>query len=119
MNWLSEHLDTDEPVEDCDCRRCAVAFRDRYKAALAAVSEEMGLPPMMGPAKGELKRLLDAGQKARDLLRNAPIAVSASADFDSLEWTFMITSDTRVAAGTYALVCVDAEYRDNSDSAAS
>lgn len=119
MNDISGHLETEEPVEDCDCHRCAVAFRDRYKAALAAVSEEMGLPPTMGPAKGELKRLLDAGQKARDLLRNAPIAVSASADFDTLEWTFMITSDTRAAAGTYALVCVDAEHRDNSGSAVS
>lgn len=35
MSDLSEH-DT-EFVEDCDCRRCAVAFRNQYKVKLDAL----------------------------------------------------------------------------------
>lgn len=104
MSELSEHGHDDEPVEDCDCHRCALAYRDRYKVALASVSAEIGLPPMMGPAKGELKRLLDAGKAAIDQLRHAPRAVSAEADFEALTWTFQIAPDCRVGAGTYALV---------------
>lgn len=93
-----------EPQEDCDCQACAVEFRNRYKAALAGVSEEMGFPPLMGPAKGALKRLLDDGKTAIDSLRSAPRAISAEADFDALTWTFRIARDCRVGAGTYALV---------------
>ena len=39
------------------------------EAALATVSEEMGLPPTIGPAKGELKRILDAGSAAIKRIR--------------------------------------------------
>ena len=104
MNELSGHCQGDEYVEDCDCHHCALEFRNRYKAALAAVSAEMGLPPMMGPANGELRRLLDDGKAAIDLLRNAPKVISEAADFDALTWTFQIAQDCRVGAGTYALV---------------
>jgi len=59
-----------EFFEDCDCRRCAVEFRNRYRAALASVSEELGLPPRIGPAKGDLRRLLDEGKRAAETLRD-------------------------------------------------
>lgn len=96
MNGL---IEPHEPIEDCDCHACAVEFRDRYKAALAGVSEEMGLPAMMGPAKGDLKRLLDQGKAALERLRDAPVAVSAEADFDAMTWTFQIAPNCRVGAG--------------------
>ena len=35
---LSEHGQVHDPVADCDCHRCALAFRDRYRAALAAIT---------------------------------------------------------------------------------
>ena len=104
MNELSEHGPGDDYVEECDCRHCAVEFRNRYAAALASVSAEMGFPATMGPAKGELKRLLDAGKDAMEQLRLAPTAVSAVADFDEMTWTFQITRECRVGAGKYALV---------------
>jgi len=59
---LSEHGPEDDCVESCDCRRCAIEFRDRYRAALASVSAELGLPPTMGPAPGELMRILTSIQ---------------------------------------------------------
>lgn len=100
MDELTEHgID-----EACDCHKCALEFRNRYKVALAGISEEIGLPPDIGPAKGSLKRRLDAGTAAIDQLRSAPKAVSAEADFDALTWTFQIGQDCRVGAGTYALV---------------
>ena len=99
-----ELIEPHEPVEDCDCRGCAIEFRDRYKAALASVSEELGLPPTISPAKGDLKRLLDAGKTAIEQLNDAPRALSAEADFDALTWTFKITSYHRIGCGTYALV---------------
>ena len=91
-------------VEDCDCRCCALEFRHRYKTALATMSEEMGLPTTMGPAKGELKRILDQGKAAVDALRDAPRAISAEADFEVMTWTFEIGPECRTGGGTYALV---------------
>jgi hypothetical protein len=99
-DFRAEH----EPIEDCDCHTCALAFRDRYLAALAAISGEMGLPPTMGPAKGDLKRLLDAGKAAIDQLGDAPRAISAEADFEKMTWTFQIARNCRVGPGTYALI---------------
>jgi len=93
-----------EFVEDCDCHQCALEFRNRYKAALASISEEAGLPPTLGPAKGELKRLLDQGKAALEKLRDAPVAVSSEADFDEMTWTFQIAPHCQVGAGAYALV---------------
>ncbi len=104
MSELSEHGTNDEAIEDCDCHRCALEFRNRYKRALAGISEEMGLPPAMGPATGDLKRLLDAGKEAIEQLRAAPVAVSAEADFDAMTWTFQIGSECRISGGVYALV---------------
>lgn len=46
--------------------------------------------------------------QARLALKHAPHAVSAEADFDKMTWTFEITSECRVASGTYALVRLDA-----------
>jgi len=101
---MDDLIEPHDFVEDCDCHACAVEARNRYKAALASVSEEMGLPPMMGPAKGELKRLLDQGKVAIDKLRDAPVAVSSEADFDALTWTFQVAPDCQIGAGKYALV---------------
>lgn len=101
---MDDLITTHEPIEDCDCHQCAKVYRDKYKAALAGISEEMGLPLMMGPAKGDLKRLLDNGKAAIDKLRLAQIATSAEADFEAMTWTFEIAPDCRVGGGTYALV---------------
>ena len=104
MNDLSGHGPDDEPVECCDCRRCALAYRDRYKAALASVSEELGLPPRMGPDKGWLKRNLDAGRAAIDLLTNSPRGRSAEVDVVAMKWTFDIDPGCKVGPGVYVLV---------------
>jgi len=40
------------------------AERERLRAELARISEEIGLPPTIGPAPGELKRMLDQGRDA-------------------------------------------------------
>jgi len=103
---MNELIEVHGLQEDCDCHQCAVEFRNRYKAALASVSEEMGLPPMMGPAKGDLKRILDAGATAIDALTKAPRAQSAEADFEAMTWTFQIGPECRVGGGEYALVWV-------------
>jgi hypothetical protein len=91
-------------VEDCDCHQCALHARNQLRKALAGISEEMGLPETMGPAKGDLKRLLDNGKAAIDALRDAPMAISAEADFEALTWTFQVAPDCRIGAGKYALV---------------
>lgn len=91
-------------VEDCDCHCCALHARNRLRKALAGISEEMGLPETMGPAKGDLKRLLDNGKAAIEKLRLAPVAISAEADFEAMTWTFEIAPDCRVGGGAYALV---------------
>ena len=105
MNDPGEH--GDEYVEECDCRRCALEFRTRYKRALASISEEMGLPPSMGPRPGELKRLLEDGRAAMERIKNAPTATSRRADFELMTWTFEFNYDVRAGAGLYALVPVD------------
>jgi hypothetical protein len=73
---------------------------------LAQISDELGLPPMMGPAPGELRRLLAEGATAIKQLFEAPRGVSAEADFETMTWTFQIRPECRVAAGTYALVWI-------------
>ena len=103
---MDELITPHDPIPDCDCHNCALCERDNLRRALAGISEEMGLPPTIGPAKGDLKRLLDSGTVAIDALRAAPMAVSAEADFDVLTWTFKIAPDCRVGAGIYALVCL-------------
>lgn len=104
MNNLSWHDPDNEGIEDCDCHRCALIYRDRYKAALASVSAEISLPPTMGPGKGELKRFFDNAKEALDLIRNAPKAISAGANFEKLTWTFQVAPDCRIGTGAYALV---------------
>ncbi len=50
----------------------------RAESELKRISEEMALPPGIGPAEGELRRLLDEGRKAikeRDELRAALFAL--------------------------------------------
>lgn len=74
------------------------------RETLTGISDELGLPPTMGPAKGELKRLLDQGKDALEKLRGASVAVSSEADFEVLTWTFQIAPDCRIRAGKYALV---------------
>lgn len=101
---MDDLITAHEPIEDCDCHACAIEFRNRYRAALAGVSEEIGLPPTMGPSKGDLKRLLDQARNAIDKLRDAPVAISSEADFDSLTWTFRVPPDCQIGAGKYALV---------------
>lgn len=32
-----EHNENDAPIRDCDCRRCAIAERDRLRTALSAI----------------------------------------------------------------------------------
>jgi hypothetical protein len=96
----------DEPEPDCDCGDSVRHERDMLRVALASISEEMGLPPNMGPAKGDLKRRLDQGKAAIDKWRDAPLAVSVEADFESLTWTFRITPTCRVGPGVYALVWI-------------
>ena len=91
-------------VEDCDCGDCARQARNQLRAVLAGISEEMGLPPTMGPAKGWLKKRLDDGKAAIDALRDAPRAISAEADFDAMTWTFQIGPECRTGGGAYALV---------------
>jgi len=34
MFELSEHTQEEQPVSDCDCRRCAIAERDRLRSSL-------------------------------------------------------------------------------------
>ena len=101
---VSDLNDPHDPLPYCDCGPCARHERNQLRAALASVSEEMGLPPTMGPAKGELKRILDGGTTAIDALRDAPRAISDEANFGAMTWTFQIGSDCRAGAGTYALV---------------
>lgn len=91
-------------VEDCDCHQCALHSRNQLRKALAGISEEMGLPETIRPAKGDLKRLLDNGKAAIDALREAPRAISAEADFDAMTWTFQFAQNCRIGAGKYALV---------------
>jgi len=79
---------------------------DSLRRSLAGISEEMGLPPTIGPAKGDLKRILDQGKAAIDALRDAPRVVSEEADFDAMTWTFQIGRDCRTGPGVYALVWV-------------
>ena len=104
MNDLGEHGHGDDYVENCNCHRCALEFRDRYKRALASISEEMGLPPTMGPAPGELKALLEAGKRALAAIHDAPKAASKYADFERMTWTLGIIEGGRGGAGVYALV---------------
>ena len=101
MEELTEHPDF---VEDCDCRKCAIEYRNRYRKALEGISDEMGLPATMGPAKGALKRLLDNGKTAIEKLRLAPVATSAEADFEAMTWKFQIAPGCSVGCGAYALV---------------
>jgi len=101
---MNDLIEPHEPLPDCDCGDCARHERDHLRAALASISEEMGLPPSMGPAKGELKRLLDQGKAAVEKWRDAPLATSEEADFEKMTWTFRILPTCRVGAGVYALV---------------
>ena len=39
MFELSEHTQEEEPVQDCDCKRCAIAERDRLRASLKELHE--------------------------------------------------------------------------------
>ncbi len=41
MCELSEHRLDEEPVPDCDCRRCAIMERDRLRAAVQKVKAHM------------------------------------------------------------------------------
>lgn len=91
-------------IEDCDCHRCALEFRNRYKRALASIREEVGLPPTMRPALGELKSLIEAGKRALAAINDATKAVSKSADFERMTWTLGIIEGGRAGAGVYALV---------------
>ena len=34
----TNQIEPHEPLEDCDCHSCALVYRNRYRAALAAVS---------------------------------------------------------------------------------
>lgn len=76
------------------------------RSDLARISDEMGLPPFIGPAPGELRRMLDNGKVAIKLLYDAPRAVSADVDLEKKTWTFDIASDCAVGPGIYALVKV-------------
>lgn len=101
--------------EGCNCNSCAVEFRDRHKRELASISEELGLPPGMGPAKGVLRKLLGNGRKAIDRLSSAPQAVSAEVDFYAMTWTFKIKPGCQARAGTYALVWMGQSNPSNKD----
>ena len=48
------------------------------EADLARISEEMGLPPTIGPAPGALRRLLDDGKHAVARLEEAEAAIKAA-----------------------------------------
>lgn len=78
----------------------------RLREHLAQISDELGLPPTMGPAPDELRRILAEGKAAIERLREAPRAISVEADFDAMTWTFQIGPECKTAAGTYALVWV-------------
>lgn len=39
MCELGEHTWKEEPVRDCDCRRCALAERDRLRNVLRGIAE--------------------------------------------------------------------------------
>jgi hypothetical protein len=107
MNDLGEHGHGDDYVEACDCHRCALEFRNRYKKALASISEEMGLPPTMCPPPGALKSALDAAKNAIDRIRDAPKAVSQCADFERMTWTLRIVDGGRTGgSGVYAMVWI-------------
>ena len=101
---MSAPLPPHDPLPECDCNICAVIERNNLRLALAGISEEMGLPPTIGPAKGDLKRILDQGAAAIEAIRAAPLAVSAEADFDAMTWTFKISPDCEMGGGIYALV---------------
>lgn len=117
MDELGEHGRGEEPVETCDCRRCALAFRDIYKRELASISEEMGLPPTIGPPPGALKSALDAAKNAIDRIRDAPKAISQCADFDRMTWTLRIVDGGRTGgAGVYAMVWLGDHPGENGES---
>ena len=44
-----------------------------------------------------------------DMLQQAPRAVSETADFEEMTWTFRIDHGCRVGCGTYAMVWMPAE----------
>jgi len=68
---MSAPLPPHDPLPECDCNICAVIERNNLRLALAGISEEMGLPPTIGPAKGDLKRILDQGAAAIEAIRAA------------------------------------------------
>lgn len=76
----------------------------RLRETLAYLSTELGLPPTMGPAPGDLRRILAEGEIAITRLQEAPRGVSAEADFEAMTWTFKIGPACKTACGTYALV---------------
>lgn len=62
-------MDEHDVIETCDCRTCAIHTRDKWRRELESISAEIGLPPTMGPAPGELKRVIDDGRAAIATLR--------------------------------------------------
>jgi len=76
----------------------------RLRETLAQISTEIGLPPTMGPAPGELRRILGEGQATIAKLQEAPRGISADADFEAMTWTFLIGPECKTGSGTYALV---------------
>lgn len=46
----SEHSHDEPPVQDCDCRRCAIAERDRLRDAVAELPEMLARHAVVDPA---------------------------------------------------------------------
>ena len=55
MCELIGHTQEEEPVQDCDCKRCAIAERDRLRSAFADIaSGELGINLCIKVAKSML-----------------------------------------------------------------
>ncbi len=63
-------LYSDGRVHTADvCREYLKAALETYKHECAQMSEELGLPPTIRPAEGELRRLAEDAWKYRELCR--------------------------------------------------
>ncbi len=78
MNPLIEEHD---PLPDCDCHRCAIAERDRWRELHRVIAEENGLSPADWPDHGNAPLAIAAHYM---LLRNA--AERHEKDHERYQW---------------------------------
>jgi hypothetical protein len=92
-----------EISEKCSCINCVTKYRDIYKSCLDNISQELGLPIGIGPAKGVIKNMKT---KLNQVL-NCQIGTSAHVDFEACTWTLKMKDGFLAGAGDYYLVRLD------------